>query len=114
MARALREYEVLGIETTVPFFRWMLDQPVFQAASFHTGYLDELLQQRQGEPFVSADPGELEAAAIAAALYLNSGSVPIPSARGIQPAMTPETQVWMSRPRAAGWKAMARAEALRG
>ena len=51
MKRALREYEVFGIRTTVPFFRWMLAQPAFEAAKFHTAYLDELLQQRQGAPF---------------------------------------------------------------
>ena len=33
MKRALREYDVLGVRTTVPFFRWMLDQPAFEAAA---------------------------------------------------------------------------------
>ena len=69
MKRALREYEVLGIRTTVPFFRWMLDQPAFETATFHTGSLDELLQQRQGEPFVTPDGEEQEVGAIAAALH---------------------------------------------
>ena len=41
MRRALREYEVGGIRTTIPFFRWMFDQPEFLSASFHTSYLDE-------------------------------------------------------------------------
>ncbi len=54
MQRALREYEVRGIQTTVPFFAWMLRQPAFVDATFHTGYLDELLQQRQGAPFLTA------------------------------------------------------------
>jgi acetyl-CoA carboxylase biotin carboxylase subunit len=68
MTRALREYEVLGIRTTVPFFRWMLAQPAFLAGQFHTGYLDEVLQQRQGEPFAIPDEDVEEVAAIAAAL----------------------------------------------
>ena len=29
MRRALGEYVVTGIQTTVPFFRWLLDQPEF-------------------------------------------------------------------------------------
>ena len=69
MARALREYEVLGIRTTVPFFRWMLAQPAFLDGQFHTGYLDEVLQQRQGEPFAIPDEDVDEVAAIAAALH---------------------------------------------
>jgi acetyl-CoA carboxylase biotin carboxylase subunit len=69
MARALREYEVRGIRTTVPFFRWMLAQPAFLSATFHTGYLDEVLQQRQGEPFEIPDEDVEEVAAIAAALH---------------------------------------------
>jgi acetyl/propionyl-CoA carboxylase alpha subunit len=110
MSRALREYEVLGIRTTVPFFRWMLAQPAFLAAAFHTGYLDELLQQRGGEPFETADKDEEEAAAIGAALHLLSGrgpsvADPARSARQERHPASPGGRV--------GWKARARAEALR-
>jgi acetyl-CoA carboxylase biotin carboxylase subunit len=110
MSRALREYEVLGIRTTVPFFRWILAQPAFLAAAFHTGYLDELLQQRGGEPFETADKDEEEAAAIGAALHLMSGegaavADPVGSApRERHPALPVGK---------AGWKERARAEALR-
>jgi acetyl-CoA carboxylase biotin carboxylase subunit len=68
MQRALREYQVRGIRTTVPFFTWMLQQPAFVQAAFHTAYLDELLQQRQGTPFVTADPSLEEVAAMVMAL----------------------------------------------
>jgi acetyl/propionyl-CoA carboxylase alpha subunit len=69
LKRALREYRVLGIRTTVPFFRWILDQPAFHAGAFHTGSLDELLQLRQGAPFEIADEAEEDVAASAAALH---------------------------------------------
>jgi acetyl-CoA carboxylase biotin carboxylase subunit len=69
LKRALREYRVLGIRTTVPFFRWILDQPAFHAGAFHTGSLDELLQERLGNPFVVPDEEDEDVAAIAAALY---------------------------------------------
>jgi acetyl/propionyl-CoA carboxylase alpha subunit len=69
MRRALDEYEVIGIRTSIPFFRWMLRQPAFASAAFHTGYLDELLQQRAGEPFSAWEPSVEEVAAIAAALH---------------------------------------------
>ncbi len=69
MRRALREYEVHGVRTSVPFFQWMMRQPEFVEATIHTEYLDELLQRRQGKPFFMADPSSQRAAAIAAALY---------------------------------------------
>jgi acetyl-CoA carboxylase biotin carboxylase subunit len=62
MRRALREYEVIGISTTVPFFTWMLDQPDFLAARFHTSYLDDVLVARQGQPFTLVDEELVEIA----------------------------------------------------
>jgi len=40
MRRALEEYLVTGIKTTLPFFRWLLAQPEFAEGRFHTAYLD--------------------------------------------------------------------------
>ena len=45
MRRALGEYVVAGIRTTVPFFTWLLAQPEFVAGRFHTTYLDEVLRR---------------------------------------------------------------------
>ena len=59
MRRALGEYVVAGIKTTVPFFAWLLEQPEFLAGRFHTTYLDEVLASRNGRPFVEPTP-ELE------------------------------------------------------
>ena len=47
----------------------MLEQPTFEKATFHTAYLDELLQQRRGEPFENPREDEEEIAAVAAALH---------------------------------------------
>jgi acetyl-CoA carboxylase biotin carboxylase subunit len=69
MRRALAEYDVRGIRTTVPFFRWLLDQRLFRDAAFHTEFLDTLLQQRRGQSFSEAEPSLKEAALIAAAIY---------------------------------------------
>ena len=114
MARALREYEVLGIQTTVPFFRWLLTQPAFLAAKFHTGYLDELLQQRRGEPFSTADNEEEEAAVIGAALHLLARDAPVAqrAAPGRLARMHRSAPDDMSMVNS-DWKAVARAEALR-
>ena len=56
MQRALREYEVQGIRTTVPFFTWLLRQPAFAEGAFHTGFLDELLHTRPSRPILGAGP----------------------------------------------------------
>jgi acetyl-CoA carboxylase biotin carboxylase subunit len=68
MRRALGEYVVAGIRTTVPFFTWLFAQTEFIEGKFHTTYLDELLKARNGRPFVQVSPDVEEVAAIAAAL----------------------------------------------
>ena len=141
MRRALREYEVEGIRTTVPFFRWILQQSAFSAGDFHTGSLDEVLQQRQGEPFETPDDEDSDIAAIAVALHmtaretargasLDPGSPARTPARwgggsprepeGFAPRHVAPPEGFAPRPvstlRRAGersWKQVARAEALR-
>ena len=117
MRRALREYEVLGIRTTVPFFRWLLEQPAFGNAAFHTDYLDELLQQRRGAPFTTATEDDEEMAAIAAALCTARVAAPAsaPSA-GVTTARLERSRVLRESPlagRTAGWRTRARYEGLR-
>jgi acetyl-CoA carboxylase, biotin carboxylase subunit len=100
MNRALAEYEVLGIKTTIPFFRWLMRQPDFTDGRFDTTYLDRILADRNGESFSSLTDADEQRIAIAAGL-----------------------DAWMkatsSAGRAAGkepsnaWKAAARREALR-
>ena len=68
MRRALGEYVVTGIKTTVPFFRWLLDQPEFVSGRFHTTYLDQVMAERVGRPFTPPDDGVEDLAAIAAAV----------------------------------------------
>ncbi len=100
MRRALAEYDLRGIRTTVPFFRWLLDQPVFVDASFHTEFLDTLLQQRRGTPFFEADSSLQEVAVIAAAIYAWRASSS--RAAGAAASATP------------AWARQAKVESLRG
>jgi acetyl-CoA carboxylase biotin carboxylase subunit len=103
MRRALGEYLVAGIKTTLPFFTWLLAQPDFLAARFDTTYLDELLKTRNGRPFVEATPAAEDVAAMAAALQ----SV-MSAAAGAAPANAPG-----GAPLAGSWKSHARVEGLR-
>jgi acetyl-CoA carboxylase biotin carboxylase subunit len=68
LSRALGEYHISGIRTTIPFFRWLVRQPEFPAGRFHTTYLDEVLRSRNGQPFSDTEPDVEEIAAIAAVI----------------------------------------------
>jgi acetyl-CoA carboxylase biotin carboxylase subunit len=104
MRRALAEYLVVGIRTTVPFFTWLLAQPEFLDGRFHTAYLDDVLQTRNGRPFVEASPAAEDVAAIAAVLQ----TVLAPAAVG-EPSIPPAGSDSSAR----RWKGQARAEGLR-
>ena len=68
MSRALREYHVLGIRTTIPFFLWLMQQPDYRQGRYDTTYLDRLLVERRGESFSTFTDEESERIAIAAAV----------------------------------------------
>src|SRR5437667_418923 len=69
MGRALPEYEVGGLKTTIPFFQWMLHDPDFLAARMDTNLLDRVLASREGQPFQEVSKESEEAAVIGAALH---------------------------------------------
>jgi acetyl-CoA carboxylase biotin carboxylase subunit len=68
MRRALAEYEVRGIRTTIPFFQWVLEDEDFRAGRFDTGFIDRKLGARNGQPLRQPTAEHEELAAIAAAL----------------------------------------------
>jgi acetyl/propionyl-CoA carboxylase alpha subunit len=76
LRRALDEYVIAGVRTTIPFARWLLDQPRFAAGDFSTDFIaetwdaDEALRQPTGDG-ADAGTGDIspeEIAALAAAL----------------------------------------------
>jgi acetyl-CoA carboxylase biotin carboxylase subunit len=68
MRRALSEYEVRGIRTTIPFFQWILSNPEFLAGEVDTTSLDRELASRAGRPFVAAPAESADVALVAAAI----------------------------------------------
>jgi acetyl-CoA carboxylase biotin carboxylase subunit len=120
MRRALVEYEVVGIKTSVPFFRWLLAQPDFARGHFDTTYLDRLLKSRQGEPFLQAGDADEEVATIAAALFVAfrdpQSGVRLPAATsGMAGSARPlaDTGSQAAAEAKSRWKDRARIEALR-
>jgi acetyl-CoA carboxylase biotin carboxylase subunit len=98
LSRALQEFQVLGVRTTIPFFRWLLEQPDYLAGQFDTTFVDTVLARRDG-PFAPLSETGEEVAAIAAALhtYFAAGALRATSGDG----------------RRSGWRQMARREPLR-
>ncbi len=122
MRRALAEYEIQGVRSTLAFSRWLLARAEFAEARFHTGYLDELLQQRAGEPFDEADPSLEEVAALAACLAeaVRNTAERLTSPMGAGSTGSPmggATGVLREDPEVSradrNWKARARRESLR-
>ena len=68
LSRALDEYRVVGVKTTVPFFRWLIRQSSFLEGRFDTTFLDRVLAERAGTPFVEPTADEALDAAIVAAI----------------------------------------------
>jgi acetyl/propionyl-CoA carboxylase alpha subunit len=63
MRRALSEYQVYGIKTTIPFFQRILLHPRFLAGAYNTHFIAELEKEPGQE-----DPAEEIAALIAAGI----------------------------------------------
>jgi acetyl-CoA carboxylase biotin carboxylase subunit len=79
MKRALAEYRVDGIETTIPFYSLLISHPDFESASFDTGYIDRFLANMEIDR--SASESQIEAAIMAAAILLfeETQNVQLPS-----------------------------------
>jgi acetyl-CoA carboxylase biotin carboxylase subunit len=97
MRRALAEYEVRGIKTTIPFFHWVLDDEDFVAGRVDTGFIDRKLASRSGAPFREPGADHHELAAIVAALTQ--------ATRAARPALTPAAA-------ASRWKDQGRVESV--
>ncbi len=70
LRRALMEYRISGIATTLPLFRLLLDVPAFQQGALHTRLLDELLASGSVEALEARGDPALEELAIVAAACL--------------------------------------------
>ncbi len=67
MQRALREYHVGGIRTTIPFFQEVLDDAEFRSGEIDTGFIARYFERRAAQPKAEA-MAELTDAELAAAM----------------------------------------------
>jgi acetyl/propionyl-CoA carboxylase alpha subunit len=83
MRRALSEYEVRGIRTTIPFFRWILEDEDFQAGRFDTTFIDRKLGGPNRPPLAAPNQDDEVLAAVAVAVrQFTSAAVPAATAQG--------------------------------
>jgi acetyl/propionyl-CoA carboxylase alpha subunit len=66
MRRALREYQVRGIKTNIPFHQWILRHPRFMSGDVSTGFIDEEYRHKSKEELYPHKEIALASAAIAA------------------------------------------------
>ena len=87
MDRALGEYDVAGVPTTIPFCRFVMQHEAFRSGEFDTGFVETCLTDASLAPPVSA----VEAAVLAAGLV--ALEAPAPNA----PADAPAPSRWAAR-----------------
>jgi acetyl-CoA carboxylase biotin carboxylase subunit len=82
MRRALAEYRVEGIMTTIPFFTFIMNDPDFRAGRFDTGYIDRILPEIDFA-HRPASEHDVEAAIAAAAImaFQEAQNVKLPADR---------------------------------
>jgi len=97
MRRALLEYRVDGIQTTIPFFSFIMEHPDFLAAKFDTGFIDRLLPELDLHHGITNE-AHVDAAIVAAAIL----------------AFEETQQVRLPEETDSPWKHAGRAEIMRG
>ncbi|HEV7241830.1 MAG TPA: acetyl-CoA carboxylase biotin carboxylase subunit [Thermoanaerobaculia bacterium] len=97
MCRALAEYRVEGIMTTIPFFAFIMNHPEFRAGKFDTGFIDRILAEMDFAQRPTSE-NQVDAAIAAAAImaFEESQNVKLPVDEDSR------------------WRHAARAEAVRG
>jgi acetyl/propionyl-CoA carboxylase alpha subunit len=68
LSRALDEYAIEGIKTSLPFFRALARDEEFRRGEFDTGFIERFLQGGRKASFAAADTSR-DIAAIAAVLH---------------------------------------------
>ena len=70
MRRALSEFIVTGVRSTIPFHQFVFDHPVFVSGDFHTGFIEENFKESQVRKLMDslAEHKTMEQVGLAAAL----------------------------------------------
>jgi acetyl-CoA carboxylase, biotin carboxylase subunit len=92
MKRALDEYRIVGVETTIPFCRFVMTHPNFIAGNFDIGFVADFFRPEMLE---KPDDEERMSAALAAVLWRKKQE----AANGLLPASRERTSRWTAQGR---------------
>ncbi len=98
MKRALEEYLVVGIKTTIPFYQRVLRTPAFEKGNVTTSFIDDFFKEEKASQKNPYEHIAIAAAAISEFERLTSGSSQVPGA---------------SSKKMNAWKILGRKEGLR-
>ena len=76
MVRAIEEYHITGVKTTLPFCKFVMEHPAFVSGKFDTGFVADHFNP---EELNEVDKDELEIAALMTAFAEKSVEVSVPS-----------------------------------
>ena len=99
MIRALDEYRIDGLDTSISFHRRLMAHPAFRRAELHTGFLEE-----HGELLEPASEGWLDDIHVVAAAVAHYRRVEAASARGAEERGARGGSAWKRGGRAGGWR----------
>jgi acetyl-CoA carboxylase biotin carboxylase subunit len=102
MRRALHEFLVLGVKTSIPLHLWLLDQPAFRTGQVDTGWLEREFSAAQ---LADVTAHNADVAAMAAALLADQSP-------GLSSTATPVAIDGAAPRRASAWRLAARQAGL--
>lgn len=94
MDRALAEYEIVGVQTTIPFCRFVMQHEAFESGAFSTDFVSKHFDPAL---LVSEDTQRDEAAALAAVLYQAANRTNGKGKEASQAETSPRRSAWYLR-----------------
>ncbi|MFQ5571624.1 MAG: acetyl-CoA carboxylase biotin carboxylase subunit [Rhodothermales bacterium] len=96
MARALAEYDIAGLRTTIPFCRFVMQHPAFCSGDFSTHFVEQHFDPRLLHP---DDPDADRTAALAAALFHATQPTTQAASPAANTALSSPSSAWLQRRR---------------
>ena len=98
MIRAVDEYRITGLRTTLPFGKFVMQHPAFRSGDFDTHFISKYFTPEMLNPKPDALVADV-AAVLAAKLYAGSAGAAASASNGAQPTMVEVANGGMS-----GWR----------
>ena len=89
MKRALSEFAIAGVSTTIPFHLQVMDMPEFRQGKLDTGFIERNFSSEQAQPHPEQALAAVLGAAILADTRQRAIAAPGPVGDGVGPAASP-------------------------